>query len=182
MLGPMSLTLYWASGSPYSWRVLLALLVKKVPYESRLLEFSKGDLKKPEYLALNPRGRVPTISDGEFSLYESIAILSYLDRKYPEPPLFGRTPEQHGLVMRVVCEFQEYLDDHVEAFMLPLYRGKATEHTERIRSSADVITRELRALEQRVSANHWLAGETISAADLVLFPSIKSLERAASKP
>jgi hypothetical protein len=45
--------IYWGSGSPFAWQVLLALEVKKIPYASRLLEFSKGQHKSPEYLALN---------------------------------------------------------------------------------------------------------------------------------
>ena len=47
--------LYWISGSPYAWRVMLTLEVKQARYASHLLEASKGDLKKPEYLRLNPR-------------------------------------------------------------------------------------------------------------------------------
>ena len=41
--------------------------------------------KAPEYQKMNPRGRVPTLKDGDFVLYESLAILAYLDRKHPEP-------------------------------------------------------------------------------------------------
>jgi glutathione S-transferase len=178
----MSLTLYWASGSPYSWRVLLALLIKKIPYESRLLEFSKGDLRTPQYLALNPRGRVPALTDGTFAVYESIAILSYLEKKQPEPALFGTSPEQHGTIIRMIVEYEKYLDDPVESFILPLYRGQATEAAAQIRASAQVIARELRSFESAASASPWLAGDAISAADLVLFPGIKSLERASEKP
>src|SRR6266576_52059 len=54
----MTVEIYWGSGSPYAWRVLLAAELKRIPYESKLLEFSKGDLKKPEYLALKPLGTV----------------------------------------------------------------------------------------------------------------------------
>src|SRR5262249_21368170 len=85
---PTSPQIYWAAGSPYAWRVLLAAEIKRIPYESKLLEFSKGDLKTPEYLAVSPRGKVPAIRDGDFTLGESLAILGYLDRKHPEPPLF----------------------------------------------------------------------------------------------
>ena len=90
----MAIELYWGSGSPFAWRAMLILEVKGLTYESKLLEFSKGDHKAPAYLQLNPRGKVPTLKDGEFVLYESLAIMSYLDRKYPDPPLFGKTPEK----------------------------------------------------------------------------------------
>jgi glutathione S-transferase len=178
----MSLTVYWASGSAYSWRVLLALEVKKIPYESQLLEFSKGELKTPEFIALNARGRVPAIADGGFTLYESLAILSYLDRKYPEPRLFGRTPEEAGLIMRLISEHQSYLDDHVERFIVPLYFGQAADKADQIRTSAEAIAPEIQRLEGLVSSRPWLAGDALSAADLVVFPALKSVERAASKP
>jgi glutathione S-transferase len=50
----MALEIFWGSGSPYSWRVLLAAEFKRLKYESRLLEFSKGHLKTLEFLQMNP--------------------------------------------------------------------------------------------------------------------------------
>ena len=78
----MAITLYYGSGSPYAWRVQLALEAKALPYERRLLSFSAGDTRKPEFAKLNPRHRVPTIVDGDFVLYESNAIVEYLDEAY----------------------------------------------------------------------------------------------------
>ena len=98
----MAIELYWGSGSPFAWRVMLTLELKRLPYESKLLEFSKEEHKTPAYLQLNPRGKVPTLKDGDFVLYESIAIMAYLDRKYPTPPIFGTTAEQSGLIWRWV--------------------------------------------------------------------------------
>jgi hypothetical protein len=80
----MALEVYWASGSPFAWRVLLTLEAKRLPYQSKLLTFSKGEHKSPEYLAMNPRGKVPTLKDGDFAIYESLAIMAYLDRAYPD--------------------------------------------------------------------------------------------------
>ena len=89
----MGLELYWGSGSPFAWRVMLTLEVNGLAYESRFLEFSKGEHQAPAYLQLNPRGKVPTLKDGDFVIYESLAIMSYLDRKYPDPPLFGEAAQ-----------------------------------------------------------------------------------------
>src|SRR3990167_406403 len=105
----MALELYWGSGSPFAWRVLLTLEVKRLKYESKLLEFSKEDHKSPGYLKLNPRGKVPTLKDGDFVLYESLAIVAYLDRKYPEPPIFGTTAQETGLIWRSISETEAYL-------------------------------------------------------------------------
>ena len=99
----MALELYWGSGSPYSWRVQLALEYKRLDYESHELQFSKQEHKSPQMLRMNPRGRVPVLKDGELVVFESLACLYYLDRKYPDPPLFGRTPEEAATVVRVIC-------------------------------------------------------------------------------
>jgi glutathione S-transferase len=79
--------------------------VKGIPYEGKLLEASKGELKTPEFLAINPLGRVPAIRDGNFTLHESLAIMVYLDRKHPNPPLFGRTAEEAGQIFERISEF-----------------------------------------------------------------------------
>jgi Glutathione S-transferase, N-terminal domain len=54
----MAIELFWGSGSPYSWRVLLALEFKRLRYESRLLDLSKLEHRSADMLKLNPRGRV----------------------------------------------------------------------------------------------------------------------------
>jgi hypothetical protein len=99
----VALEVFWGSGSPFSWRVLLALEYKRVPYESRLLQFAKQEHKSPQMLRMNPRGRVPVLRDGEYIVFESLACLAYLDRKYPEPPIFGRSAEDAGTIMRVIA-------------------------------------------------------------------------------
>ena len=62
----MVIEVYWGSGSPYSWRVLLALEHKRLAYESHLLQFSKQEHKSPQMLRMNPRGRVPVLKDGDY--------------------------------------------------------------------------------------------------------------------
>ena len=57
----MALTFYYGSGSPYAWKVWLALEHKGIPYEFKLLSFDAGDTKKPEFLQVNPRAQVPAI-------------------------------------------------------------------------------------------------------------------------
>ena len=74
-------------------------------YEGKLLQVSKGELKTPEFLAINPLGRAPALRDGDFTLHESLAIMAYLDRKHPSPPLFGRTAEEAGRIFQCISEF-----------------------------------------------------------------------------
>jgi glutathione S-transferase len=177
----MALEVYWGSGSPPAWRVLLTLEVKKLAYESKLLEFSKGQHKSPDYLKMNPRGRVPTLKDGDFVLYESLAIMSYLDRKYPDVPIFGSTPEEAGLIWRHISEGESYLRDPISRMTAPLLLGQASEKTQEIRTAADTVHGELAGLEVTVAKTPWIAGSAVSAADIAIFPYIQLLLRAAAK-
>jgi len=100
---------YYGSGSPYAWRVWLALEQKRIPYELKLQSFSSGDLKTPEYLAINPRGRVPAIRDNGFALFESVAIMEYLDEAYDSGvPLYPGDAKRRATVRRLVQEADQY--------------------------------------------------------------------------
>ena len=117
----MGIELYWGSGSPFAWRVMLILEVKGLAYESRFLEFSKGEHQAPAYLQLNPRGKVPLSKDGDFVIYESLAIMSYLDRKYPDPPLFGEAAEETGLIWRSLAECESYIVSAGDKVVRPIF-------------------------------------------------------------
>lgn len=177
----MALEVYWGSGSPFAWRVMLTLEVKRLPYESKLLEFSKEDHKSPAYLKLNPRGKVPTLKDGDFVLYESLAIMAYLDRKYPDPPIFGRTLQETGLIWRAISETESYLVAAGTKVIVPIFFGKGLEKTDEIQAAAAAIRDELKRLDTALAGSVWLVGSSISAADIALFPLIQLLLRAASK-
>ena len=177
----MSIELYWGSGSPFAWRVMLTLEVKGLPYESKLLEFSKQQHKDPSYLRLNPRGKVPTLKDGDFVVYESLAIMAYLDRKYANPPFFGTSPEETGSIWQVICEAESYLAPIGDKIVRPMFFGKGLDQIDAIQGAAQNVRRELAALDARLKNSIWLVGERISAADLAVFPLIQLLLRAASK-
>lgn len=177
----MALELYWGSGSPFAWRVMLTFEVKRVQYESKLLEFSKEEHKSPAYLKLNPRGKVPTLKDGAFTLYESLAIMAYLDRKYPDPPLFGRNPQETGLIWRAISEAESYLVGPGSKVAMPIFFGKGLEKTDEIQAAAATIREELTCVDTALSHSDWLVGSHVSAADIALFPLVQLILRAASK-
>jgi len=180
----MAIELYWGSGSPYSWRVLLALEYKRLPYTSHLLQFSKQEHKSPQMLAMNFRGRVPVLKDGDYVVFESLATLYYLDQKYPEPPLFGRSAEEAGVIMRVICEYQAYAEEHVmrivSAFLMAA-PGRSVKQ-EDLAESMHVVASEARSIEARLATADWVVGDSISAADIVIFPSLQILLRVLAKP
>lgn len=177
----MAIELYWGSGSPFAWRVMLTLEVKGLAYESKLLEFSKGEHKTPAYLQLNPRGKVPTLRDGGLVVYESLAIMSYLDRKYPTPPLFGTTAEETALIWQTISECESYFAGAGDKVVRPLFFGKGLDKVDDIQQAAQAIRTELKTLDARLSTRNWLVGAAISAADIAIFPMIQLILRAAGK-
>jgi glutathione S-transferase len=173
----MALELWWGSGSPYSWRALLALEYKRLPYVSHLLQFSKQEHRSPEMLKMNPRGRVPVLKDGDYVCFESLAILRYLDRKYPEVPLFGATAEEEGTISRVICEYMSYAEDHITKLIYAILFQGVEGHMEEMERAINCVTAEARTIEKRLSSSSWLVGEAFSAADIVVFPGIQQLLR-----
>jgi glutathione S-transferase len=177
----MTVEIWWGSGSPYSWRVLLALEYKRIAYDSHLLQFSKQEHKSPQLLRMNPRGRVPVLKDGDFLVFESLACLLYLDRKYPEYPLFGTTAEEAGTIMRVICEYQAYAEQHVTQIVSAVFLDQLDQMAEEVTKSMHIVGGEARTIEGRLSTSDWLVGEQPSAADLTVFPGIMLLRRAMEK-
>lgn len=174
--------LYTISGSPYGWRVQLALAHKQIAHDVKWLSVDKGELHQPSYLALNPRGRVPTLVDGDLVLYESLAILAYLEAAWPAPPLLGTTPAETGQIWRVIAEYTAYLDAAVEAFILPLYFGTSAGKTDELNAAARTIGDELGRLAAPLARTRYLAGDELTLADLVVLPHVQSILRAAGKP
>ncbi len=174
----MALELWWGSGSPYSWRALLALEFKQLPYVSHQVQFAKQEHKAPQLVKMNPRGRVPVLKDGDYVCFESLAILHYLDRKYPEIPLFGRSPEEAGTITRVISEYQAYVEDHIKKVMYAiLFPSPDSGHSDDVARAMHLLAAEARTIEGRLTTSSWLVGEHFSAADIVIFPGIQTLLR-----
>jgi glutathione S-transferase len=80
----MPIKLYDSQRSPHARKVRLLAAELCIALDRVALDFQKGELRSPEYLAKNPNGRIPTIEDDGFVLWESPAILKYLAAKRPE--------------------------------------------------------------------------------------------------
>jgi glutathione S-transferase len=176
------ITLYYGSGSPYAWRVQLALEHKALTYERKVLSFSAGDTRKPEFLALNPRHRVPVIVDGDFPLYESNAIVEYLDEAYPGrgSPLFPGDARQRALVRRLIEEADNYFDKATDAVVDEAFTKKAEERdAARLAAGSEALKEEIGMFTQAMRGE-FLAGP-LSAADFALYPLVAFLDRCAIK-
>jgi maleylacetoacetate isomerase len=86
----MAMKLYTYYRSQASFRVRIALNLKGLKREDSFLHLERGDQFKPEYQALNPQAVVPTLYDGDLKLFQSFAILEYLEETYPNPPLLPK--------------------------------------------------------------------------------------------
>ncbi len=84
--------LYTYYRSQASFRVRIALNLKGLAREDSFLHLEKGDQFAAEYRAVNPQMVVPTLVDGDVKLFQSLAILEYLDETYPQPPLLPADP------------------------------------------------------------------------------------------
>ena len=166
------LTFYYGSGSPYAWRVWLALEHKAIAYELKMISFSAGDLKKPEFLKINPRHKVPAITDGDLALYGSAAILEYLDEQYASgKKLIPGTTKQRAAVRRLVREADEYFAHAQERLVdQVLFTPQDKWDAGEIASARKALGRELEIFEGYLSGDY-LAAE-FSAADITLYPMI----------
>jgi glutathione S-transferase len=178
----LALTLYYGSGSPYAWRVQLALEHKALPYELKVLSFSAGDTRKPEFLALNPRHQVPVLVDADFSLYESNAIVEYIDEAYPGrgAPLFPGDPKKRALVRRLIMEVDHHYDLASHKLLeQALWKKPEERDAQVIVESRKAVVGELGKFASDMRGDY-LAGP-LSAADFALYPMVALLKRAQIK-
>jgi glutathione S-transferase len=113
--------------------------------------------------------------------YESLAILTYLDRKHREYPLFGESAEVAAGIMRRICEYQVYVEDHLNRIIATIFFGALETRLEEVNKSLEVVIAEAHLFEYRLTQSNWLASDTCSAADIMIFPSIKILQRALAR-
>ena len=176
----MALDIWWISGSPYAWWVLLTAEVKGLAYESHLLSVTDRENRTPEYLAMNPRGLVPLMRDGDFILTESPAIVVYLDSKSATPPLFGSNPRDAARIWEAVSQVLSYL--RRDTFADPILSGRArADEPEPIRKSAARLRAELGFFEAQLASTPYVCGDALSAADLALLVFLHFNMRAAGK-
>src|SRR4051794_11823791 len=179
--GRMALTFYYLSGSPYAWRVWLALEHKGISYQLRTMSYDAGDFQKPEFAALNPRRRVPVIDDEGFAVYESAAILEYFEDKWQDRSrLFSSDLHQRATQRRMVREADQYFATRLEGLVeAVLFTSPDRRSQEKVDAAWDSMRAELAMWEGLISGD-WLAGE-LSAADFSLFPEIALGQRIAQR-
>lgn len=140
----------------------------EVPFESVSIRLMEGGGQTPEYLALNPAGKVPTLVDGDFVLTESVAIVVYLAEKYPHKGLLPTDLEQRAQLNRwmlfAVTELEQPLWRIARhSFLYP--------EEQRLPADIELAKGEFRSmaavLEQHMQGREFLVGARVSVGDFV---------------
>jgi glutathione S-transferase len=168
-------TVHSIPGSPFGRAALAMLEEKGASY--RLAAVAPGTRQSPEHLARHPFGRVPVLEHDGFSLYETQAILRYLDRVLPEPKLTPADPKRAARMDQVMNVNDWYLFQGVGNVIIfqrvigPRLLGKAPDEAAIAAAmpKAEIVFNELARLLGDAS---YFAGEEMSLADLLLAPGI----------
>ena len=163
-------------GSPFGRSVLATLEEKRAPY--RLAAVAPGTTKTPEYLALHPFGRVPVMEHDGFRLYETQAILRYLDRQIPQPSLTPSDIKRAARMDQVMNINDWYLFHGVGNVIIfhrviaPRLMGMAPDE-EAIKAAMPKAHAVFGELARLLGDQPYFAGDTLSLADLLVAPAVE---------
>jgi len=163
-------------GSPFGRSVLATLEEKRASY--RFAPVAPGSMKTPQYLKLHPFGRVPVLAQEGFLLYETQAILRYLDRVLPQPPLTPSDARRAARMDQGMNVNDWYLFNGVGNVIVwqrvvgPRVMGLAPDE-EAIRAAMPRAHAVFDELARLLGAQPYFAGDQLSLADLMLGPAIE---------
>jgi glutathione S-transferase len=171
----MALTFYYGSGSPFAWKVWLALEHKAIPYDLKVLSFDKGETRAPAFRAINPRGKVPTIVDEGYALWESTVILEYLDEAYPERPLLPKDLQGRATVRRIAAEAENFLGPLIGNLVGATLFRKGPEDANALADMHNRLDEELPRFETMLLGEYFASD--LSLADFTVYPHIRLILR-----
>ena len=177
----MSLTFYCLSGSPFSWKVWLALEHVRASYDLRVLSADAGEHKAAAYLAINPRGKVPAIVHDGFALWESGPIVEYLAERFPDGRLWPKDARARATARRLAAEADGYVYPPVRRLVVEvIMRKDGAPGMAAIAESKAALAAELARIESQMSSA-FLCGDAVCAADFALYPLTALLLRVAAR-
>jgi len=166
----MQLKLFFAPGS-CSRVSMVALEEIGEPFETELVMFMKGAHKAPEYLAMNPAGKVPVLLVNGQPLSQTVAILTFLARSFPEADLLplGKDAFSDAQLLRDLIWCSSDLHPLVTRLRLPTMFCDLSGAPDRVFEMAEVLmTTQLQQVERRLSRQPWMLGERWSMVDRTL--------------
>ncbi len=161
----MALKIY---GSPMSraFRVLWMARELGLQYENIPLDPRAGDTRKPDYLKINPNGHVPAIADGDYVLWESLAINLYLAKKHGGPLAPVDLTEEGKVLawsMWALTELEDNIVTLVQSVLMPPERKPDAARIERVKQA---LQAPLRVLDAALAQRQYLVGNRFTVADL----------------
>jgi glutathione S-transferase len=160
--------LFGAPVSPFVRKVLVYAAVKGIEIE--LVPTGLAD-PNPEFLATSPFRKIPGFSDGDFTLSDSTAIITYLEAKFPTTPMLGETPEERGQIMW----FDEFADTiftpatgpaFFQRVVAPKFLGQDTDHAVADKAEHEATPPVLDYLESVIPVSGYLVGGRLTLADI----------------
>jgi glutathione S-transferase len=174
----MPIKLYDSKVSPYARKVRLVAAELEIPLEKISLDFQKGDPQKPEYLALNPNGKVPTIDDDGFVLWESIAILKYIASK--KPGLLPSDARGSAQADQWMIWWANHAEPAIELLLYELalkpFFGKPGNDASIIQEARDQLERYLPVLDKQLHGKEFVLGK-LSIVDFAMAPPLELSQR-----
>jgi glutathione S-transferase len=172
----MALKLHYHPLSTYSRRVLIALGEKHIPFEPVVINMEARKHRDAAYLALNPYGRVPTLEDEGLLLYESTAILNYLEARHPSPALVPADLRDRARVdMHMkLCDLQ--MTRQAGTIIFPKrFLPKDRWNVAAISAAKAEIEKHLGILDAELRGKTYLVAEQFTLADLCYLPFVEFL-------
>ncbi len=168
--------LYYNPMSPNVRRVRLTAAVLGIELEEKKLDFTKGEHKNPEYLAINPNGAVPTIVDGDFVLTESRAIMQYLASTKPESGLLPRDEKARADVVRWQFWDASHFSPPLGALAMErLFKGMmglGDPDARKIEEALGSFRRFGSVLNKQLEGQKYIVGSALTLADLTIASSL----------
>lgn len=154
--------------SPPSWVVEMVLLHKGLRYERHALAFDRGEHKRPEVLALNPRGTIPILVDDGHPVSETFAILEYLELTRPTPPLLPvHEPPALAVALTRLHQTGELKAAGMALFAYLMRTPEAEVDPPTLTTRRDAFVAELQRMDAALGDAPYLAGSEPTLADLV---------------
>jgi glutathione S-transferase len=164
-------TLYSTPLSANGRKVMAATHHLKLQPEVKLINVYKGEGRAPEYLAINPWGKIPTLVDGELTLWESNAILQYLSEAYGDYKLWSRDPKRRADISRWLfwesAHWQPAFVPVLSTFVGPLLVSEtAVPAPGRVNWSHEGFQTAVKSLDAHLKGREFIVGDELSIADL----------------
>jgi glutathione S-transferase len=168
------LKLHYHPLSTYSRRVRIALIEKGIQAELVELDMAKGAHRAPEYLALNPYGRVPTVDEDGLVLYESTAILEYLEATHPTPPLLPADARGRALAAMhmKLCDIQLARQTGIIIFPKRFLPRERWDEGAMAQAKKE-IEKHLAIVERQIGSREWMVGDHYSLVEVCYTPFVE---------